>query len=309
VNPVSASWPLDGPLEIVTNTALTRTGGGDPTGFVRYGRIWRASRHETGPATVSCWTDRTHLRAQAWGSGAAEAIAGVPAFTGLSDDIAEFDSSRHWLVHDVARRRPGVRLAKTAAMFDAAVRAVLGQKVTGLQAKRSFQALARRIGDRAPMPVVNRRPLLLPPTPEQVLRALAGHGAVTLGIDVTRTATLREVANVAAHLEALIQADAAGARAALQRIPGVGEWTANETTLVAMGDADAVSVGDFHLKNIVSFALADEARGTDARMVELLEPFRPHRARAVRLIELSGVRPPKFGPRMDVPSHVPLPRP
>ncbi len=309
VNPIGATWALDGPLEVVTNTALTRTGRADPTGFVRGGRVWRASRLPSGAATLSVWTSGSTLRAEAWGPGATEALDGVPALTGLTDDPAGFDSSWHPLVHDVARSRPGVRLIKTGAIFDAAVRAILGQKVTGLQAKRSFQALARRGGERAPLGAVDRRPLFLPPSPRQVLGALAGHGATTLGIDATRTAALREVANVADHLDAVVTLEPALARAALQRVPGVGAWTANEITVVAMGDPDAVSVGDYHLKNIVSFALAGEPRGTDDRMIELLAPFRPQRARAVRFIELSGVRPPKYGPRMDVPSHVPVPRP
>lgn len=309
VKPIGAVWALDGPLEVLTNTAPTRTGKADPTGFVRDGRVWRGSRHSTGPAALSFWTRGSTLRAEAWGPGAEDALTGVPALCGLADDPTGFDPSHHWLVHDVARARPGVRVIRTGAVFDAAVRAVLGQKVTGLQATRSFQALARRCGERAPLPVVSGRPLLLPPSPAQVLRALAGHGATTLGIDATRAAVLREVANVAEHVQAVAALDPAAARAALERVPGVGPWTANEITVVAMADADAVSVGDYHLKNIVSYALAGEPRGSDERMLELLEVFRPHRARAVRYIELSGVRPPKYGPRMDIPAHVPVPRP
>jgi hypothetical protein len=56
-------------------------------------------------------------------------------------------------------------------------------------------------------------------------------------------------------------------------------------------------VGDFHLPNVVAFALAGEVRGDDRRMLELLEPWRGHRARVVRLLESSGIRPPAFGPR------------
>ena len=66
-------------------------------------------------------------------------------------------------------------------------------------------------------------------------------------------------------------------------VPGIGPWTAAEVGVRALGDADAVSVGDFHLPNLVAFALAGEPRGTDARMLELLEPYRGQRARVVRL--------------------------
>ncbi len=310
MNPIPAEWPLPGPLEVETNTAATRTGGADPTGFTRDGRTWRAAYYASGPAALAVWTSGATLRAEAWGPGAQEALAAVPALTGLSDDASGFDPSLHPLLRDVARERPGVRLIRTDSIFDTAVRAVLGQKVTGLQAKRCFQALARRVGEPAPLPRVSRRPLLLPPTPDAILRALAGHGATALGIDNTRAAALRELALVDHHLAALsatAASDAPKVRDALEQIPGVGVWTSNEITLTALGDADAVSVGDYHLKNIVAFALAGEPRGTDERMVELLEPFRPHRARAVRLIELSGHKPPRYGPRMSIPTHAPSP--
>jgi len=52
--------------------------------------------------------------------------------------------------------------------------------------------------------------------------------------------------------------------------------------------------------HLVAWALAGEARGTDERMLELLEPYAPHRGRTQLLIERSGIGPPKFGPRMEV---------
>ena len=88
------------------------------------------------------------------------------------------------------------------------------------------------------------------------------------------------------------------ARARLRSIPGIGAWTAAETARSAFGDPDAVSVGDYHLPNLVCWALAGEPRGTDERMLELLEPWRGQRARVVRLLESAGIAPPKYGPRM-----------
>jgi hypothetical protein len=52
-------------------------------------------------------------------------------------------------------------------------------------------------------------------------------------------------------------------------------------------DPDAVSVGDYHLKNVVGWALAGRDRSTDEEMLALLEPFKGHRHRATRLIGLS----------------------
>ena len=69
-------------------------------------------------------------------------------------------------------------------------------------------------------------------------------------------------------------------------------------TLRALGDPDAVSVGDAHLSNVVAFALAGRPRGTDEEMLELLAPWAGHRARVVRLLEGAGITPPRYGPRV-----------
>jgi hypothetical protein len=59
-----------------------------------------------------------------------------------------------------------------------------------------------------------------------------------------------------------------------------------------------VSVGDAHLAHVVGFALAGRERGTDEEMLELLAPWTGHRARVVKLLEGSGVGPPRYGPRV-----------
>jgi 3-methyladenine DNA glycosylase/8-oxoguanine DNA glycosylase len=83
-------------------------------------------------------------------------------------------------------------------------------------------------------------------------------------------------------------------------LPGIGPWTAAEVVRIVFGDPDAVSVGDFHIPNTVAWALAGEARGTDARMLELLEPFQGHRGRVCDLLAYGGIGAPKFGPRMPI---------
>jgi 3-methyladenine DNA glycosylase/8-oxoguanine DNA glycosylase len=88
------------------------------------------------------------------------------------------------------------------------------------------------------------------------------------------------------------------AREWLMRLPGIGPWSAAEVSAVAYGDRDVVSLGDYHLPHQVAWALAREPRGSEARMIELLEPYRGHRARVIRLLTLGGIQAPRFGPRM-----------
>ncbi len=92
------------------------------------------------------------------------------------------------------------------------------------------------------------------------------------------------------------------ARRALTSLPGVGVWTAAETAQRAFGDPDALSIGDYHLAKVVGRTLLGRPID-DAAMVELLEPLRPHRHRAVRLLEVSGMAEnPRFGARQAIPN-------
>jgi len=88
------------------------------------------------------------------------------------------------------------------------------------------------------------------------------------------------------------------AQARLTALPGVGLWTAAEVGRTALGDADAVSVGDYHLPDQVAWALAGEPRGDDDRMLALLAPSPGHRGRVIRLIESAAITAPRRGPRM-----------
>ncbi len=115
-----------------------------------------------------------------------------------------------------------------------------------------------------------------------------------LGVEAARQRPIRAAATVADRLE---ESTTDTILDRLQLLPGIGPWTAAETAQRALGHPDAVSVGDFHLHDLVVFALTGRPRGSDDDMLELLEPWRGQRQRVVRLIELSGVTKPRFGPR------------
>jgi 3-methyladenine DNA glycosylase/8-oxoguanine DNA glycosylase len=132
----------------------------------------------------------------------------------------------------------------------------------------------------------------------RTLAALPYWSYHTLGVERRRADLIRAVARHVDSIEAIGDLPIADAYARLQAIPGIGPWTAAEIGVRALGDVDAVSVGDYHLPHLVAYALAGEPRATDGRMLELLEPFRGRRALVVRLLELSGVRAPRYGPRL-----------
>ena len=135
--------------------------------------------------------------------------------------------------------------------------------------------------------------------PPQVLAGLPYYAYHPYGVERRRADLIRRVSARADWYEATADLSPDEARARLTALPGLGPWTAAEVAVRALGDPDAVSVGDFHLKNLVSWALAGEPRGTDERMVELLAPYAGRRAHVIRLLELSGLRPPRYGPRLS----------
>ena len=117
------------------------------------------------------------------------------------------------------------------------------------------------------------------------------------GVDLKRQRTIRAVASVARRLEECTAMSPDDAMARLQLIPGVGIWTAAETAQRALGHPDAVSVGDYHLPNMVVHLLTGRARGTDDEMLALLAQWPGQRQRVMRLIEIVGIAAPRFGPR------------
>jgi 3-methyladenine DNA glycosylase/8-oxoguanine DNA glycosylase len=258
-------------------------------------RIIRATRTPDGPSTIELVRSGDRVTAEAWGPGAELILDRLPAFIGLEDDRESFVPDHHPLVRELDRRHRGLRLGRTEAVMEALIPAVLEQKVTGTEAWRGFRGLVRRWGARAPGPH-GERGLRLQPEPATVA-AIPYHELHPFGIERRRADLLRRVADHATRFEEIVGMTSDAADARLRALPGIGPWTSAEVRLRALGDPDAVSVGDFHLPNVVAFALAGEIRGTDARMLELLEPWRGQRARVVRLLELSGLRPPAFGPR------------
>ncbi len=252
---------------------------------------WRAMRTPAGPATLKISRDEAGIHSSAWGDGAVWALERVRAFTGLDDDPGAFSTSDP-VVAGLAHRHLGVRFARTGMVFESLVYAVVSQKVAGAEAKAGLEGLMRRFSDHAPGPMAGLR---LPPDPTRIAAA-PYYEFHELGIEKRRADVLRRLASDWERLERLSDVAPAVARTALLECRGVGTWTAAEVTAVSHGDPDAVSVGDFHLKHLVSWNLAGEARGTDERMLELLEPFRPHRARVVRWLEIEADYP-RFGPR------------
>jgi 3-methyladenine DNA glycosylase/8-oxoguanine DNA glycosylase len=267
---------------------------GDPTVAVSGAEVWWATRTPDGPGTLNLRRCGPDLVATGYGDGAGWLIEHADAIAGLRDDPAGFDADAHPLVRRLWREHAGLRMPTTGRVFHHVVPAILGQKVTGKEAYRAYVRLLAHFAEPAPGPHPGVR---LPPDPAAVA-ATPYWVFHRWGVEQRRADTVRRAAARATALDAA--PDCAQARRRLLALPGVGAWTAAEVVRVAFGDPDAVSVGDYHLKHTVAWALAGEARGTDERMLELLAPFAGHRARVCLLLETAGRFAPRFAPRMPL---------
>ena len=290
----SLAIDLDGPLDLPGSLGTLVRGHGDRTIRIARDRAWWTTRTSAGVATLGVrHAGPAMIQADAWGPGAEAAIARVPwLFSPGTHDLADTPDSR---IATLARRRPGLRVLRTGAVLESLIPAVLEQKVTGTEAHRTWHTLVRRYGEAAPGPTeLGLRVFPAPAT----LAALPYWAYHPLGLERRRADLIRAIARDASAFEALVDAPLETAYARLRSVPGVGPWTVAEVGVRALGDVDAVSVGDFHLPHLVAYALAGEPRATDARMLELLEPYRGRRALVVRLLETSGLQAPRYGPRL-----------
>jgi 3-methyladenine DNA glycosylase/8-oxoguanine DNA glycosylase len=285
---------IEEPYDLARTLFPLRRGTGDPTMRIDGPEVWRAARTLEGPATLRLQHEEAgSVHARAWGPGAAWALEHAPALIGAEDDHSAFEPHDD-VMAKLWREHRAVRITRALDMVRTLVAAILEQKVVGMEARRAWRKMTLAVSESAP----GRGGLLLPPDPA----ALAGLPYFRFhpwGLERRRAEVVRAVCARASSLEALADVPPEDARRRLEAMPGVGPWTSAEVARLALGDPDAVSVGDYHLPNIVAWALAGEERATDERMLELLAPYRGQRARVQVLLEASHISPPAYGPRME----------
>ena len=302
---VERNWKPGWPCAVGQTLAVLRHGPADPT--VRYGAgvYWRGLRTPQGAATLRIEVRAANeIAATAWGDGAGWALDAVPAMLGAADDPAGFAADRHPRVADLARSFPHLRVPRSGLVMESLVPAVIEQRVAGTEAFAGYRRLVHFFGERAPGPGVDLR-LWVPPAPETLV-GIPSWDWLRLGIDPARSRTVVGAARVASSLERAAGVPPAEADRRLRSLPGIGVWTSAEVRVRSHGDADAVSFGDYNVARDVGWALTGRDGMDDDGLAELLEPFRPHRYRVQRLVQLAGIRRPRRGARMPLRTHLPV---
>jgi 3-methyladenine DNA glycosylase/8-oxoguanine DNA glycosylase len=279
---VSLRFEAGGPLDLAKSMRGKAMGLFDPCARLTPHGFVRATRTAGGPASYRIAIDGAHVVFDAFGPGADAIASKAHALAGMHDAPDGF-VTEHPLMSKLAKRHRGLRLCRAPSLFEALVTIVLEQRVTFEGAARSYGRLVRAYSEPAPGPF----DLLLPVAAER-LAALPYYALAPLRIEKKRADTLRRLAalETRGRIRALEDGPLEVAKARLLAVRGVGPWTVGNACGHALADPDAVPVGDLHLPSLITQFLANERKGTDERMLELLVPFAGHRFRAIRLVAL-----------------------
>ncbi|MDN5796665.1 MAG: DNA-3-methyladenine glycosylase 2 family protein [Intrasporangium sp.] len=297
-------WHAGRPIHLAAQLSAFRRGSGDPTWWTGDGAGFaRAAQTPDGAGVLHllCRPGIAAVEAEAWGPAAQWLLDSVPDLLGAGDDPSGFRAV-HAPVGDAWHRFAHYRVPRSRLVLDALVPAIIEQKVTGQEAFAGYRRLVRRFGEPAPGPFGDR--LVVPPTAHG-WASIPSWEFLRAQVDPARSRAVVAAAQVAGRLEQIPDLTPVQARRRLRAVPGVGVWTAAEVAQRALGDADAVSFGDFHVAKDIGWALTGRPVD-DAGLAGLLEPYRGHRFRVQQLLALAGHRRARRGPRMPPRRHLPV---
>ncbi len=267
------------PVHFARTFSLQQLGPYDSTAELTQESFRKAFYYRGEAAAVEICRDGDSLEVIAYGADA-EALAEETA-SGLRQD----DRYATFATEDTGILRlhtllPGLRLLRVPWLYDMTCSAILQQRIRFVDAMREWRRIVARFGDEGPLGLrVFPSAATLTTVPMFELQQL--------GMDERRARTLLRFARETMFVPLRHPMSFAGIRQYLLRIPGIGPWTTESVMGYGAGDTDAAIPGDLHLPHLVCYALAGETEGSDERMLELLEPFRGHRFRIIRLLYAS----------------------
>lgn len=297
------SWQPPYAVDLVAVLGPFLRGRGDPGMLVDPdGSFWLACRTPAGAGTLRLAVTDGEVEATAWGAGADWLVDAVPDLLGAADDPTGFPAENlpEKLRGPWRRLGPRWRVPRSRLVLEALLVAILEQKVTGVQSRRAWRSLLSEVGELAPGPTP--RPMRVLPDPATVRRVPSWQWH-RWGVGPQQSTTILRALQSPGRIEECAELPIADAHRRLAALPGIGGWTVAEVCQRALGDADAVSFGDYHLAHHVVYAFTGAMDGTDEQLARLLAPFAGHRYRVQRLVELAGVTRPARGPRMTIADH------
>jgi AraC family transcriptional regulator, regulatory protein of adaptative response / DNA-3-methyladenine glycosylase II len=208
-------------------------------------------------------------------------VARVRRVFDVGADIETIDAhlSHDPLLAPLVAQRPGLRAPGGWDGFELAVRAILGQQITVVAARRLAGELVALHGKAVPeghggYPGLSR----VFPTARSVARAKS----IGLGMPLARQLSLKALAEATENDPNLFRpfGTIEEAIARLRSIRGVGEWTAQYIALRALREMDAFPASDIGL--LRGAAVMDGTPSSSAHLLSRSEAWRPWRAYAAQ---------------------------
>jgi 3-methyladenine DNA glycosylase/8-oxoguanine DNA glycosylase len=269
------------PVHFLRTFSMQGLGPYDPTVNLSEDRFCKAFFYHGEPAAIEICRDGDALQVTAYACDARELVDETVAGLEQDDRYADFSTEDSGILR-LHSMLPGLRLPRVPWLYDMTCSAILQQRVRWVDAAREWRRITNRWGAAAPLGL-----RAFPPA--EVMAAVPRFELERMGIDAKRAAALLRFAKELRFVRFRAGMDFTALRQLLLRVPGIGPWTAESVLGYGAGDVDAAIPGDLHLPRVVCYALAGEFRGTDERMMELLEPFRGHRFRIIRLLYAAGL--------------------
>jgi DNA-3-methyladenine glycosylase II len=164
-----------------------------------------------------------------------------------------------------ARRR-----GRPAEAYGALVRSIVGQQLSTKAARTIYGRLTAMFGDRTPTPAE-----LLAADPEEVRSA---------GLSRPKVSYLRSLAEHVEsgelELDRLTELPDDEVSAQLTAVKGLGQWTADMFLIFHLGRPDVLPVGDLGVRRAVERQYGLDDLPDAVKLLEIGEPWRPHRSLA-----------------------------
>ena len=213
-------------------------------------RLLRAWGPPARPWVLSVEPKGTRWRVEAWGADGPAARAAARALFSLDHRIEEFyrQVRAEPTLRGTDRRFRGLRIPRDAHVYEALIHAIVGQQLSVRAAHTMKERLlasthAFLTADGVEVPRV--------PTPDE-LRSLGEPGLRSTGLSGVKSRSLLALATAVKDAtvpsEELAVLPIASAVEALDRLPGVGRWTAENALLRGVGRTDVFVAGDLGIR-------------------------------------------------------------
>jgi DNA-3-methyladenine glycosylase II len=201
------------------------------------------------PFVLGIEPDGSRWTIRAWGCGPRTARRAARDLFSLDHPIEEFYrlTRAEPVLRGTERKFRGLRLPRDANLFEALLHSIVGQQLSVASANAVKRRLLDRYGtaldaDGVEVPVL--------PSPRALLAA-GPDGLRAVGLSRAKSAALVELARWSAKppsLARLGRAPLEAARTELERLRGVGRWTADNALLRGAGRPDVFVAGDLGVR-------------------------------------------------------------